>query len=100
MECIVPSLPAFGKMAARRIDIFLVYLAALYTYFIYFIPWRILSIRKRQTKSLTDNPDESYFFCRFIHHTKEDFIMKALREIAAFLKEFGDMFPDHMYIGK
>ena len=59
MVCIVPSLAAFGKMAPGSYDIFFVYLASLYTYFIYSFLWRILSIRKRQTKDLTVHPTES-----------------------------------------
>ncbi len=31
---------------------------------------------------------------------RKEIIMKALREIAAFLKSYGEMFPEHMYIGK
>ncbi len=31
---------------------------------------------------------------------RKEIIMKALQEIAAFLKTYGEMFPKHMYIGK
>ena len=31
---------------------------------------------------------------------RKEIIMKALHEIAAFLKSYGEMFPEHMYIGK
>lgn len=80
-------------------DILSVSLSFNYSYFIIFVVCVILGVRKRETQKDIGNPLTTAR--NSIKNTaRRRHSMKRLSALVEFLVQFGDMFPDHMYIGK